>query len=129
MIAPSDTVNISLPPHARHFPLKGGLLYFSVHLLHLNSCMENFLRFPFISLSRCFSITSLATSAASTALILSASSIWPFSLSSIEGIVLYDEHFIPALMLLTGWVNKIPLLIPSSILFPNLSILTFEGCS
>src|SRR3989338_5501376 len=95
MIAPSDTVNISLPPPARPFPLKGGLLYFSVHLLHLNSCMENFLRFPFISLSRCFSMTSLATSAASTALILSASSIWPFSLSSIDGMVLYEEHFTP----------------------------------
>src|SRR3989338_6405034 len=100
MIEPSETVNISLLPQLRHFPTRGGLLYLSVHLLHLNSCIENLLRFPLISLNKCFSITSLATSAASTALILSASSIWPFNLSSIEGIVLYDEHLTPMLILL-----------------------------
>ena len=89
VIVPSDTVRIILLPQAKHLPTQGGLLYFSVHLLHLNCCVENFLKFPFISLSRCFSMTSLATSAASTALILSANSICPLSLSSMEGIFLF----------------------------------------
>src|SRR3989344_8481403 len=73
MIEPSEIVNIMFPLHFRHLPDNGGLLYFSLQLTHLNCCMENFLKFPLISLKKCFSMTSFATCGASTALILSAS--------------------------------------------------------
>src|SRR3989344_5855607 len=96
-INPSDTVNNILPSHFKHIPDKGGLLYFSLQLTHLNCCVLNFLMFPLISLIKCLSITNLATSAPSTALIISASLICPKTLSCIVGIDLYAEHLIPAL--------------------------------
>src|SRR3989344_2155438 len=92
---PSDIVKIRFPPHFTHFPISGGLLNLSLHLTHLNCCIENFLRLPLMSLMKCFSMTSLATSEVFTARIRSASSIWPRNFSSIEGRILYAEHVTP----------------------------------
>src|SRR3989338_5980358 len=107
MIEPSVIVNIILPLHLGQCLASGGLLNFSLQATHLNCCIENFLRFPLISLMKCFSITNLATSDVSTALILSARSIWPFSFSSIEGNVLYAEHLMPDAMSEVGCVKPI----------------------
>ena len=93
---PSDIVKINLFPHFLHFPIKGGLPYFSLHFTHLNSCPENFRRFHLMSRIKCFSITKRATSAAFTARILSARSICPRNLSSMLGSVLYAEQMTPA---------------------------------
>src|SRR3989344_5457911 len=65
-----EIVKISFPPHLLRFPLRGGLLYLSLHVEHLKPCIENFLRLPLISLIKCLSIINLATSLTSTALIL-----------------------------------------------------------
>src|SRR3989338_7179992 len=89
---PCETVKRRFPEHLVHLPARGVLLYFVLHLTHLNCCVENFLKFPLTSLIKCFSITNLATSDSSTALILSARIICPFNLSSMLGRVLYAEH-------------------------------------
>ncbi len=98
MMLPWLIVNIIFPEHCVHFPFRGGRLYFSLQLTHLNSCVENFLRFPLVSLMKCFSITRRATSGASTALIFSAMSICASTLSDMLGNSLYAEHSTPAFM-------------------------------
>src|SRR3989344_1460317 len=90
-ILPSEIVNISLPPHLVHFPCNGGLLYFELQVVHLNPCCENFLKFPLVSLIKCLSITSLATSLTSIALNLEQSSIIFSTFSPIVGNDLYEE--------------------------------------
>ncbi len=105
---PSATVNINLPPQFKHLPASGGLLYFSLHFTHLNSCVENFLRFPFVSFSKCFSITNAATSLLLTDLNFSAISIWPVSFSSIDGSVLYALQFTVLFRFVVSCVNFIP---------------------
>src|SRR3989338_3176588 len=128
MIEPSVIVNIILPLHLGQCLASGGLLNFSLQFTHLNCCIENFLKFPLISLMKCFSMTNLATFGASTALIMSASSIWPFSFSSIEGSILYAEHLTPELRFSTECVKPKPSYCLSvSRWFPSWSILTSHG--
>lgn len=105
---PSLIVKMMFPLHWLHFPNNGGRLNFVLQLTHLNSCCENFLRFPFMSLMKCFSITSCATSASSTALIFCAMSICDSSFSCIEGNVLYELHRTPALKFVVSCVNPMP---------------------
>src|SRR3989344_9254923 len=125
---PSATVNNSLPLHFRHLPANGGLLYFSLQSTHLNCCCENCLKFPFMSRMKCLSISSLATSFSSTHLSLSASFIWPFTLSIIVGIDLYALHLTPAFKSSVSCVKPSPsysLKVPR--LSPNCSILISFG--
>src|SRR3989344_8299969 len=68
LIPPSFIVKINFPLQTGHAPSKGGLLTISLHLTHLNSCVENPLKFPRISLIKCLSIIILATSEVSVLL-------------------------------------------------------------
>src|SRR3989338_8632409 len=101
-------VKIILPPHAKHLPNNGGRRYDSLHFTQRKPCCENFLRFPFVSFKKCFSITRRATSLSLTARIFTASCICPFTLSSMEGSSLYAEQLIPMLILVVPCVNPIP---------------------
>src|SRR3989344_5356734 len=82
---PSEIVNINLPPHLVHLPFNGGRRYLLLQLTQRNPCIENFLKLPLVSLMKCLSIINLATSLASTALILLQSIICSFTLSFIVG--------------------------------------------
>src|SRR3989338_421765 len=98
IMPPSEIVNISFPLHFVHAPCNGGLLCFSLHLTHLNCCMLNCLKFPLMSLIRCLSIISLATSSLSVALIFSTNSICFWTFSCIVANFLYAEQVTPAFM-------------------------------
>src|SRR3989344_7776775 len=108
MMLPSEIVKISLPPHFVHLPTKGGLLNFSLQLTHLKTCIENFLKLPLISLMKCLSITNLATSSTSTALIFLHNAIMFLTFSSIVGNLLYEEFKTPWLKLSVSCVKDLP---------------------
>src|SRR3990172_6365677 len=100
-------VNIILPLHFVHLPTNGGRRNFSLQFTQRNSCIENFLRLPFVSFKKCFSMTNLATSDVSTLRNFSAKSIWPLNFSSIEGKVLYALHLTVRLRLVISCVKPI----------------------
>src|SRR3989338_1998256 len=105
---PSEIVKINLPPQARHFEASGGRRYFSLHAAQRNCCMENLRKLPLMSLRKCFWMTNLATSSILTARTFLAISICPINFSSIEGNVLYAEHWTPLLKLSTWCVKPKP---------------------
>lgn len=88
VIVPCETVNIIVPLHFLQNPINGGRRYFSLQVEHLNFCVANFLRFPFMSFIRCFSSTSVAMSAWFTEFSFSAILICPSIFSIMDSSIL-----------------------------------------
>jgi len=102
---PRVTVCSNTLLHSKHRPASGIRRYFCPHLVHLNDCDENALKFPIISGKIWVVNTMDITSSASTALINLAVLICICSFSSIVLRVEYKLCDSSNIILSVVWVN------------------------